>query len=439
MVKFFAILLICANAFAMKAGVARTDITPPPGIAQWGYGNRTGPATGTRDPLWARVLLLDDDTTRVALVTLDLGRTFGETQMDWVRAQLRPERIQVIFSASHTHSGPWIEDEYPGGAVPAWEKAALQKIVEAIRRAYGARVQARLGAGWSIAYIGHDRRYTRQDGSVFMLWRNSTAVPTYPVDPTVAILRVDDTSGKPMAILVNYACHPVVFGPDNLRYSADWPGAMREAIEKEMGGTAFFLQGAPGDINPFVDKTPLIEDAEHEMQRTGEKMAAAVVQAARTIVTAPLAAEDHLGLRVDTLRFRLRWDPAAMRSWIERAMPESQRGRYAAYMKPEMDLPVTTFTIGKQIAMVGMPGEPFVGFQMDLRTRAPLPYTFFAGYTNGYYAYFPGVREAVSGGYGADGVTTRVEVGAGERMLDRAIVNIYRLLGKLGDRPERPQ
>src|SRR5882724_1961240 len=168
MVKTLAILLVCANAFAMKAGVARADITPPTGIAQWGYGNRTGPATGTRDPLWARVLLLDDETTRVALVTLDLGRTFGEAQMEWVRAQLRAERIQVIFSASHTHSGPWIEDEYPGGAVPAWEQEELRKIVETVRRAYAKRVAARIGVGWSVAYIGHDRRYARQDGSVFM-------------------------------------------------------------------------------------------------------------------------------------------------------------------------------------------------------------------------------------------------------------------------------
>src|SRR5258708_39348693 len=123
MVKAFLAILLTVHAAAqvkaMKAGVARADIPPPTGVALWGYSNRAGPATGTRDPLYARVLLLDDLThPAVALVTLDLGRTFGEAQMNWVRHQVRQD-IEVIFSASHTHSGPWIEDEYPGGAVPA--------------------------------------------------------------------------------------------------------------------------------------------------------------------------------------------------------------------------------------------------------------------------------------------------------------------------------
>jgi hypothetical protein len=32
---------------------------------------------------------------------------------------------------------------------------------------------------------------------------------------------------------------------------------------------------------------------------------------------------------------------------------------------------------------------------------------------------------------------TRVEVGAGERMIDRGLIHIYRVLGKLKDKPER--
>jgi len=43
---------------------------------------------------------------------------------------------------------------------------------------------------------------------------------------------IDDSAGSPLAILVNYACHPVVFGPDNRLYSADFPGAMTREVER---------------------------------------------------------------------------------------------------------------------------------------------------------------------------------------------------------------
>jgi hypothetical protein len=60
------------------------------------------------------------------------------------------------------------------------------------------------------------------------------------------------------------------------------------------------------------------------------------------------------------------------------------------------------------------------------------------GYTNGYYGYFPTISAAVSGGYGANSFVTRTEIGAGERMVDRGIIHIYRILGMLKDKPEQP-
>jgi len=47
------------------------------------------------------------------------------------------------------------------------------------------------------------------------------------------------------------------------------------------------------------------------------------------------------------------------------------------------------------------------------------------------------VDPAVEGGYGANSLTTRVEVGAGETMLDHSIIALYRMLGKLKDTPSQ--
>ena len=43
----------------------------------------------------------------------------------------------------------------------------------------------------------------------------------------------------------------------------------------------------------------------------------------------------------------------------------------------------------------------------------------------------------VLSGYGANTIVTRVEVGAGARMVDRGLIHIYRMLGKLKDKPEQ--
>ena len=109
----------------------------------------------------------------------------------------------------------------------------------------------KLGVGYGEAYIGYNRRLINSDGTVTMLWSNSTQMPTWPVDPTIAVLRIDQMDGQPLAILVNYSTHPVTFGPDNLRFSADFPGVMCKVVEQAFGGKplAFFVQGAPGDIN----------------------------------------------------------------------------------------------------------------------------------------------------------------------------------------------
>ena len=109
-----------------------------------------------------------------------------------------------------------------------------------------------------------------------------------------------------------------------------------------------------------------------------------------------------------------------------------------------MQLPVTTVLLNfsapdRDLAFVGMPGEPFVEFQMQLRAKSPLPNSFLIGYTNGYYAYFPTIAAAVRGGYGANSTVVPTEVGTGERMLNTGLISIYELLGKLPDQPGKPR
>ena len=438
--RFILIALVTPVAGAgpvMEAGVARADITPPPGVQMWGYFDRLSPAQGTIDPLYARVLVLEVGDQRMALVDLDLGRTFGPESLQQLRDAVRQSCgiHWLLVDAIHTHAGPVIMDQYSTGP-PAWEKTALSRIEQAIQKASEQAVPVRLGTGYGVAYIGYNRRRVNTDGTVTMLWNNTARVPTAPVDPVVTVLRVDRMDGTPLAILANYACHPVTFGPDNLEYSADFPGVMCKLVGATLPGhpLCFFLQGAPGDINVYDTGTPVKDGAVARRDWAGDRLGQEVVRVAKGIRTA-VDTDPSLQFAEDNLPFRLRWDADKFREETLREIGPKSFQIYSPPIRTRMELPVTTVLINKRIAIMGMPGETFVQFQMSWRARCPTDDCLFLGYANGYFGYFPTIQAATEGGYGAANATTWVQVGAGERMVDHALIKVYQMLGRLQDAP----
>jgi neutral ceramidase len=433
-----AFALAPSRAATLRAGTAKADITPSSRELMWGYEDRLKPATGTLDPLYARVLVLEAGERRLALVTLDLGRIFGAASLNQLRQSAkRSSGIScLLVAASHTHSAPVVRDEYKNGP-PAWEQAAIEKIGRAIQEAAMGLTEAQIGAGTGVAYIGHNRLRVNADGSVSWFERNVTRIPTAPVDPTVSVIRIDRVDGSAMAVLTNYACHPVVFGSDNLRYSADFPGVMNRIVEEKLGGRtlSFFLQGAPGDINPYYAVTPIEQDAVKLRDWTGERLGREAARVAGEIHTERIA-DPSIEFAEESLTVRLRWNEDKFRAALLKFLGPEGMEIYGATIKPEFQLPVSTVLINKTIAMMTMPGEPFVEFQMNWRDRCPVSTAFFLGYTNGYFGYFPTIKAAAGGGYGAASASTWVEPGAGERIIDRAAVKIEEMLGRLTDLPD---
>jgi hypothetical protein len=404
----------------------------------WGYAARSGPAKATLDPLMARVFVLEVGEKRLALIALDLGRPFGPASLERLRESVKQSSgiSYALVAASHTHSGPVIKDEYPGTTAPPWESTALEKIAKAVDVAHEHAVDVRIGTGYGAAHIGHNRRRVNPDGTVSWLDRNPLMHPTSPVDPTVSILRVDTLEGLPLAVLVNHACHPVVFGPDNLKFSADFPGVMANTVERALGGKAvcFFLQGASATINPYHAVTPLHEDAIKWRDWTGERLGQEAARVAKGIETKS-DSQASLDFVEDSITFHLRWEPEKFRQGLLR-FGETFYEDFAPPIREEWSLPVATVLINKRIALMTMPGEAFVEFQINWRDRCPVRETFFLGYANGYYGYFPTLQAASEGGYGAADATTWVEVGAGERMVDHALIRVHEMLGRLTSFPQ---
>src|SRR3954470_16280002 len=106
-------LVRCSHAqTTLRAGAAQVVITPPIGAPMAGYYHARG-AEGTLDDLHAKALVLDDGSTKVALVTLDLiSTTFTLTRE--ARAQIETTTgipaANVMISATHAHTGPELAD-----------------------------------------------------------------------------------------------------------------------------------------------------------------------------------------------------------------------------------------------------------------------------------------------------------------------------------------
>ena len=400
--------LILPIAFAsdFRAGVARIDITPPVGHVMGGYEARKLPATGTHDSLYATVLLIESADTSLALVTCDL-RSFVSTRV----GELAKQKFGVkttILSVSHTHSGPLTWE-----ARTPWYGEAEDKMVEAIGKAKAAMFPASIEVATGHIYLGFNRRKV-VDGQATMWWRNADRLPSHPLDPTVNVLLVKDADSKTRAVLVNYACHPSVLGPDNLRFSADYPGAMKRYVESQVpGATCLFVQGGAGDINPYRDKEPVNGQGFQAVDEMGQALGKYVV----SIMGRGRPVTGTFRTTSEITEVKNRWRPAE-----------------------KIPIGWTAGAIGDSLCFAAFPGEPFIEHQITFREKAECTNAMLFGYSYsaaGVWAgYIPTILASVEGGYGADYNTT-VEVGAGERLIDRAVVKLFELRGLLKDLPDR--
>jgi hypothetical protein len=87
-----------------------------------------------------------------------------------------------------------------------------------------------------------------------------------------------------------------------------------------------------------------------------------------------------------------------------------------------------------RIGIVGVSGEFFCDHALHLKRRARLEHLLFLGYCNDYQQYFPTIQAVAEGGYGADATVSPVELGAGERVMDQALIDLLEMQGKIKGR-----
>lgn len=439
----------------LHAGVARRDVTPDLPIDLVGYSRRWQPATEVRAPLSATALVIDDGSIRTAVIAIDVPiiRPGDAAAMRVaVGAALDTHPDNILINVSHTHAGP---HTHTGGVKIGGDQlghsdnelrfiARLPDVVVEVAAAAAATLEpVRVGAGVGSSELAVNRRERAPDGRTILGWN-----PDGVCDRDVTVLRVDRLDGTPLALVVNYACHPVVVGPEDPAVNPDFPGPMRAMVERVTGATCLFLQGAAGNVLPLQG---FFDHAGPEIA-FGESLGLEAAHVASGIETTPTRIEklDYGSVTPISLYRRVPVDPAPVQTvgvaartvdFPLKPIPdvtalEEERDRYRAAVADAVVAgadraalnpleyhvnwadealrqlsagPVATsvpaflqaIRIG-DVAIAAVPGEVFSEIALAVKQRSPATTTLFAGYSNGIISYLPTADEYPYGGYECD-------------------------------------
>ncbi|MEK6396932.1 MAG: neutral/alkaline non-lysosomal ceramidase N-terminal domain-containing protein [Terriglobus sp.] len=431
----------------LRVGVGRCDITPAPGTPQGGWGAQTHQRGLEADmPMYASAIVLDRNGSQVLILDVDaIG--FGAEWTGKILAAVEEltgiPRTNIRFSCTHTHAGPntfRLENILEGRDMAQSYLVSLpMRIAGAAWRAMQSMLETRVGVGTGVSCINRNRRVIAPDGECIVGVNDSVEA-----DHSVGAIRFDREDGTCLATIVHYACHPTTCGWQNIRFTPDFPGPMRQTVEQELGGMCFFLQGTAGDLGPrkgFTGDLGVYRRLGHELglaaasvlaeietcpeqatykatvpsganiaeysyaSRVQSPVSIAMISRDVALPTRTLEPEAEIAdklnqLRAEAQRFRDEGDLEQMRRVQAQATQMGWRLENARLYSSVTHVawPVQVIRVG-DIALVSTAGEPFSSISERIRKESPFPFTFVSGYSNGGFGYIPDRRAYAEGGY----------------------------------------
>lgn len=399
----------------LLAGFAEREYTPETGFMPGQmYAN---PAHGKFTPLMAKASAFTNGKDSLIMVSLDLcvlNNAFCDKVREKISEITGVPFSNILVAATHTHTGCMLStgDWYIPGDMEM-ENKVVAKTVEAATAAFEAREPSKLGIG-----VTYETRYSFvrdvyvRDGDVrtnpwsklgYELVRVSGAV-----DHSVNLMRVENTEGKVKALIVNYANHPDnhhAKNVDNNKFSADFPGYLRERLKAEYGEDAvvLFFNGTAGDVNvvDFMHKTT--EDVRHSencAKVIGDGLADTVLALQPGVF---VDIDDPVISAIDK-KYKLprRFKTKEQYEWALSLKDKIGTGELPAYdelyameyLRPdedfekEFDFEVQTLQLGPW-AIVGLPSEIYTQIGLKIKASSPFANTVVFELANGTHGYIP--------------------------------------------------
>lgn len=265
------------------------------------------PATGVHDDLWARTMILDDGSTRIALVALDLIG-FGADDVNEVKEQI-PESWGISYTfitSTHTHEGPdvvglWGQSEFKSGVDQSYLRNVKYKILislgDAVKNMRPARIVFAQDTAGAKNLVDDYRKPVAFDyGLRLMHFRDAEA---------------DTTLGT----MIQWANHPETLWSGNLEITSDFPHYLREAFEKGIytrdslvhegkKGVTLFVNGAIGGMMSTGTDFP-VPDISGDTIWTAPVFEKARAQGEQLALLALRSLENNASEPLDTASIRL--------------------------------------------------------------------------------------------------------------------------------------
>ena len=404
----FTALLICVSAAVspaaegtLRAGAARVDITPAGDAAlpMGGYAGRTEGFKGIHDNIFVRAIVVDDGSTQAAVVGIEL---VGVTNSVLEKIDKRVEketgipRDNIMLASVHTHAAPLTGPRTgePEGKQAAYAAKVEEGVISSIRQAKANLQPARVGFGSGKAYVNINRRDYFPDNGWYWLGYN----PDQVSDKTLAVLKFESLSGKPIALFINYPVHAVVMGPRNYQVSGDLAGATSRFVERYYKGrpedrprgdagyairlkpqevsddvVAVWTSGTAGDQNPIsMSNTEDFTLVEAFGKMLGEES----VRIANGITTSQQA-------RIRAARRTVTCPGRTLEPG------QSPRKEYKFQDTPNpVSFQLSSLIIG-DTALAGISGEVLTNIGLHLKRDSPLNHTVVVTHANGTIGYIP--------------------------------------------------
>jgi hypothetical protein len=299
----------------------------------------------------------------------------------------------IMLHSTHTHSGPAAAFLRGCGRIDQRYVDWLQTKIRQVGIDAFSDMAEVAGVYWNEMPI---------DGISF----NRVYGDSGPIDPNVRTLVINRINASPIMI-VNYACHPVANGANDM-VSADYPGYVMKAIE-ENGIDPLYVTGFCGDIDPPVQRDY------RTMENHGERIARVALESINSsveieydsldfgirLINLPyeIPSQDDLLTRLDDALSCLEEDPSDMValvtiSWVKDAL----LNLHESDMKTHAKTYIQALKIG-DLYIIGIPGEVFTQFGLDLRQRNPGIRLMTANTSNAPIGYIPTADEFDRQGY----------------------------------------